>query len=154
MSTNRSLSTEPFMMDTDMSACIKVFSKFDPKNSGNIDLYDLKPALEQMNIKFAHSFLYYKQLTDLKIQNNYINLYEFARIVGFNTVKKIDTDNSDILDAYVAMGGMEDGDGHIDAEKLINTIKNEMGMTIDIEKLIEEIDEDGNGEIEFCEFQS
>jgi Ca2+-binding EF-hand superfamily protein len=52
------------------------------------------------------------------------------------------------------MGGEPDGGGCVDAKKLIYTIKNEFEMTIDIEKLIEEIDEDGSGEIEFDEFQA
>ena len=51
------------------------------------------------------------------------------------------------------MGGQPDGDGFIDADKLIYTIKNEFEMTIDIENLILEIDEDGSGEIEFDEFK-
>jgi Ca2+-binding EF-hand superfamily protein len=50
------------------------------------------------------------------------------------------------------MGGEPDGDGAINADKLIYTIKEEFQMTIDIEKLIEEIDEDGSGQIEFDEF--
>ena len=52
------------------------------------------------------------------------------------------------------MGGDEDGGGCVDAEKLISTIKEEFGMTIDIEALIEQIDEDGSGEIEFDEFRA
>ena len=56
------------------------------------------------------------------------------------------------MDAFVAMGGEPDGDGAINAEKLISTIKIEFEMTIDIEKLIMEIDEDGSGQIEFDEF--
>ena len=63
-------------------------------------------------------------------------------------------DDDELMDAYVAMGGEEDGGGCIDAEKLIDTIKNEFGMTIDLERLIEEIDEDGSGEIEFDEFRA
>ncbi len=43
------------------------------------------------------------------------------------------------------MGGQDDGDGAINAEKLIYTIKVEFEMTIDIEALIKEIDEDGSG---------
>ena len=50
------------------------------------------------------------------------------------------------------MGGDDDGGGCVNADKLIHTIKEEFEMTIDIEKLIEEIDEDGSGEIEFDEF--
>ena len=52
------------------------------------------------------------------------------------------------------MGGEPDGGGCVDADKLIRTIKEEFEMTIDIEKLIEEIDEDGSGEIEFDEFKA
>jgi Ca2+-binding EF-hand superfamily protein len=51
----------------------------------------------------------------------------------------------DLLDAFVAMGGEPDGEGAINAEKLIQTIKFEFEMTIDIEQLIKEIDEDGSG---------
>ena len=63
-------------------------------------------------------------------------------------------DTSELLDAFVAMGGEPDGEGCVDAEKLIKTIKDDFEMTIDIEKLIEEIDEDGSGEIEFDEFKA
>ena len=52
------------------------------------------------------------------------------------------------------MGGEPDGEGCVDAKKLIKTIKDEFQMTIDIERLIEEIDEDGSGEIEFDEFKA
>ena len=63
------------------------------------------------------------------------------------------TSDDDLLDAYVAMGGDEDGGGCVDADKLIETIKKEFEMTIDIEALIKEVDEDGSGEIEFDEFK-
>lgn len=51
------------------------------------------------------------------------------------------------------MGGDPDGGGCVDADKLIETIKKEFEMTIDIEALINEVDEDGSGEIEFDEFK-
>ena len=61
--------------------------------------------------------------------------------------------DEDLLDAFVAMGGQSDGDGSIDADKLIATIKEEFEMTINIEELIRAVDEDGSGEIEFDEFK-
>ena len=60
----------------------------------------------------------------------------------------------DTLDAFVSLGGEAGGEDKIDAKKLIDIIKNQFEMTIDIEKLIEEIDEDGSGEIEYSEFKS
>ena len=35
------------------------------------------------------------------------------------------SDEAELLDAYVAMGGLPDGGGCVDADKLIRTIKNE-----------------------------
>ena len=64
------------------------------------------------------------------------------------------SDETEMLQAFVAMGGQPDGEGCVDASQLIRTIKEEFQMTIDIEKLIEEIDEDGSGEIEFDEFKA
>ena len=52
----------------------------------------------------------------------------------------------------MSLGGEQDGTGHVDASRLINIIKNEFQMTIDIEKLISDIDEDGSGCIEYEEF--
>ena len=70
---------------------------------------------------------------------------EIKRLLG--------NDESELLDAFVAMGGEPDGEGCVDARKLIATIKEEFEMTIDIERLIQEFDEDGSGEIEFDEFK-
>jgi len=50
------------------------------------------------------------------------------------------------------MGGKPNGDGCINAEKLIKTIKHEFEMVLDIEKLIKEMDEDGSGQIKFDKF--
>ena len=61
--------------------------------------------------------------------------------------------DADLLDAFVAMGGDADGGGCVDADKLIETIKKEFEMTINIEQLIADVDEDGSGEIEFDEFK-
>ena len=54
----------------------------------------------------------------------------------------------------MALGGEANKDGSIDASRLIEIIKDEFEMTIDIEKLIQEIDEDGSGLIEYDEFMS
>ena len=71
---------------------------------------------------------------------------EIKRLLG--------NDESELLDAFVAMGGEPDGEGCVDARKLIATIKEEFEMTIDIEKLIQDIDEDGSGQIEYDEFKN
>lgn len=52
------------------------------------------------------------------------------------------------------MGGEEDGTGNIDAERLIDILKNDFELTIDIERMIKEVDQDDSGAIELGEFQS
>ena len=86
-------------------------------------------------------------------QTGYIEVSDYKNeIVQRELLRLLGQDESELLDAYVAMGGDADGGGCVDADCLIKTIRDEFEMTIDIEKLIEEIDEDGSGEIEFDEF--
>lgn len=51
------------------------------------------------------------------------------------------------LDAYTAIGGPADKSGHIDGDVLVRIIKKEFQLPIDIEQLIKEVDDSGNGEI-------
>lgn len=46
----------------------------------------------------------------------------------------------------------EEPTGFVDANKLIKIIKTDFGLTIDIEKLLEELDQDHSGTIDFAEF--
>ena len=81
-----------------------------------------------------------------------IQFAQFKSLINDKRENERGSSEQDLLDAFVAMGGEPDGDGAINADKLIKTIKDEFEMTIDIEKLIKEIDEDGSGQIEFGEF--
>ena len=85
--------------------------------------------------------------------NGTIEFYQFKNLVDEKRENEGGSTEEELLEAFVAMGGLPDGDGFIDADKLIHTIKNDFEMTIDIEKLIQEIDEDGSGEIEYSEFK-
>jgi Ca2+-binding EF-hand superfamily protein len=66
---------------------------------------------------------------------------------------KLLQNEEDTLEAFVALGGDPSGDGFIEISNLINILKNNFEMTIDIEKLIQDIDEDGSGKIEYDEFR-
>lgn len=57
------------------------------------------------------------------------------------------------LDAYTAIGGPADKSGHIDGQVLVRIIKEEFELPIDIEELIRSVDDSGNGEIEYDEFE-
>jgi Ca2+-binding EF-hand superfamily protein len=62
-------------------------------------------------------------------------------------------DESDMVDAFVACGGNPDKSGHVERATLVKIIKQDFGLTIDIEELIDAIDADGSGEIEYEEFK-
>ena len=59
--------------------------------------------------------------------------------------------DEDTINAYVAIGGSRDRSGFIDATTLKTTVNN-FRLTIDIDSMIEEVDEDGSGQIEYGEF--
>ena len=55
-----------------------------------------------------------------------INFFQLQPIIVEYQVERImGSDEDELLDAYVAMGGEADGGGCVDAQKLIATIKNE-----------------------------
>ena len=55
------------------------------------------------------------------------------------------------VDAFISLGGNADKSGTVQADKLRNVIK-EFGLTIDIDRLIREVDTDHSGLIDYQEF--
>ena len=65
----------------------------------------------------------------------------------------INDKNRDVVEAYVASGGNADRSGHVDAQLLRDRV-NQFALSADIDRLLEEIDEDGSGTVEYDEFSS
>ena len=55
--------------------------------------------------------------------------------------------------AFVAMGGQADGTGHAQREAIERAIK-DTGLAVDYEAMLQEIDGDGSGTIEYDEFRT
>mgnify|MGYP006090272619 FL=1 len=83
-----------------------------------------------------------------------IDFGEFLKVIE-NQKERAENfdDENDMIDAFVACGGRPDKEGHVKRETLVKIIKQDFGLTIDIEELINKIDQDGSGEIEFEEFK-
>ena len=134
--------------------CWEAFSAFDKDSSGYIDANELRIVLEMMGQKTTEEEIF-RMIAEADAENTgRITYPQFKRVIAEQKKNQSLSNEEDTLDAFVSMGGQPDGEGFIDAQKLIRIIKNEFEMTIDIEKLIEEIDEDGSGEIEFDEFKA
>ena len=129
--------------------------KFDNEGTGQISSSQVKYVLEMMGVKVSEQELF-KMITEIDPNNTGDIMYsEFKPyIVEMEVQRLMGSDETELLDAFVAMGGQPNGEGFIDAKLLIQTIKHDFNMTIDIEKLIADIDEDNSGEIEFDEFKA
>lgn len=84
-----------------------------------------------------------------------IDFGEFLKVIEKQKERaaKFD-DESDMIDAFVACGGQADKGGHVHRDTLVKIIKHDFGLTIDIAQLINEIDEDRSGQIEYEEFKA
>ena len=84
-----------------------------------------------------------------------IEFSEFLRAFEKQRGGQVDADEeADTVDAFVALGGNADKTGFVDNATLIRVVRDEFGMTIKLDKLIEELDVDKDGRISFTEFQS
>ena len=83
-----------------------------------------------------------------------IDFGEFLKVVECQKQRAENLDDDhDLIDAFVACGGKPDKSGNVKRDTLVKIIKKDFGLTIDIEELINKIDTDGSGEIEFEEFK-
>mmetsp|Transcript_66606 Transcript_66606/g.56578 ORF Transcript_66606/g.56578 Transcript_66606/m.56578 type:complete len:101 (-) Transcript_66606:107-409(-) len=87
-------------------------------------------------------------------KDDYIYFDEFCKIYQDIKFPLESNEESEFANAFNALGGdTNNEDSFIDSEMLIKIIRDDFKMTIDIEKLIQDIDEDGSGKIEFQEFK-
>jgi len=132
----------------------EAFKAFDKDGSGTIDKDELKKVLEEMGQKPQDEEII-KMISEVDTQNKgVIDFNDFLKVIAYHKQCQQNNDESDTLDAFIAMGGNPDKSGKVDAKELIRIIRDEFKMTIDIERLIKEIDTDGSGEIEYDEFKA
>merc|ERR1719181_1004217 len=82
-----------------------------------------------------------------------IDFPEFLQVIQAQKEKIAGQDDeSDTLDAFIALGGNADKTGEVSTEKLRGIVK-DFGLTIDINRLIKETDTDGSGFIDYDEFK-
>lgn len=88
-----------------------------------------------------------------------ISFFEFVEVYENHYRACMEDNEQDLcniytVDAFVAMGGNADGTGRIDTNRLIQVVRDQFQMTINIEKLIEEIKDENTHSIDFEEFKS
>jgi len=142
------------LTETEINKSREAFHAFDIDGSGTIDRDELRKVLEEMGQKPTEEEIF-KMINEIDNSNKgVIDFNDFLKVIAYHKQCQLNNDENDTLDAFVAMGGFPDKGGKIDAKKLIEIIRDEFNMTIDIERLIKEIDTDGSGEIEYEEFKN
>ena len=107
--------------------CLKAFIDFDREGTGGqINSDQVGQVLEQMEIKMSEQEMY-KLISEIDPENSgSINFSMFKSLIVDREVQRLmGSDESELLDAFVAMGGEPGGEGCVDAKKLIATIKEE-----------------------------
>ena len=123
--------TEPQMTEEEIFASVtdKILNALkdfdqDGAHPGLIKTDNLKDFLEFCSFKMEDQQVY-KIASDLDpSQSGYLDGVDLKNLIVYQEIERLTgNDESELLDAYVAMGGEADGGGCVDATKLIKTIK-------------------------------
>ncbi len=148
---------EMVLSQEEIEKCREAFERFDKDGSGTIDAWELKETLKVPNSNFFNAIYFnachhqamgqnpsdeevFQMLNEVDDDGSGgIEFPEFLKVIDSQKAKLAsDHDESDMIDAFVAMGGGADRSGNVEAEKLRRTIK-AFELTIDIERLIKEV---------------
>ena len=130
------------------------FQHLDHNRTGKIDIWELKTILEAMGMRPTEEDMF-QLMSEVDVtMSGQIDFSELLTLVGTQKERTdVEDDGSDLAAAYVACGGDADRGGCVDANVLIKIIKEDFGLSVDMEALIREVDADGSGEIEYEEFE-
>lgn len=105
----------------------EAFKEFDQDGNGShVKTDQIRDVLEYIDIKITEQELY-KFLSELDPeQTGLIEANAFRNVMIQKEVQRLcGSDETEMLQAFVAMGGQPDGEGCVDASQLIRTIKEE-----------------------------
>lgn len=153
---------EPDMMlaltEKEIENTKEVFQRYDEEETGYLRVQDLRGALNSIDyggVSGLTDYKFYKMVSELEdAEGGMISFNEFLKVCAKLKDGNTEKDDPDTLAAFVAVGGEEDGGGIVKKNDLIRIINDEFKMTIDMNELIDKIDEDKSGNIEFGEFKN
>mmetsp|Transcript_8109 Transcript_8109/g.13655 ORF Transcript_8109/g.13655 Transcript_8109/m.13655 type:complete len:149 (-) Transcript_8109:425-871(-) len=138
------------LSEDEIEALTLAFNLYDLDRSGAIDAFELKEALKSMGQNPSDEEVLELMATIDEDGGGDISFLEFMNMVKHQKEVALDRDDdADILSAFVALGEHRDTSGHVERLKLVGTIKVDFGLPINIEEMIDALDEDGSGEIEW-----
>mmetsp|Transcript_1420 Transcript_1420/g.4023 ORF Transcript_1420/g.4023 Transcript_1420/m.4023 type:complete len:151 (+) Transcript_1420:85-537(+) len=141
------------LTNDEIEACREAFQKFDKDGSGAIDVFELRATLQSMGQEPTDEELF-DMIAEVDADGSgEIDFPEFLKVMVAQKEKHAAaSDESDIIDAFIALGGGHDKSGEISTDKLRKVVR-DFGLTIDIDALIREADTDKSGFIDYEEFR-
>ena len=136
----------------EMERALAVYTQLDSSREG-ISSCDLARVARHLGEPFSvTSTEEFELLCECELnENNKVTFVEFVRLMEGRKKKAQPISSKDILLAYIACGGEANGEGFISTEALIKLVKEDFGLAINIGAMIDEVDEDKSGKIEFGE---
>lgn len=146
-------STSPSNSFGSMEDIRKIFNKFDKNGDGKISSDEVKDSLKELGVQTTTDQVQYMMQEYDKDGDGYIDLDEFVEFIQHGG-KDCDGDNNkELKDAFDLYDG--DKNGLISANELHKVMKN-LGLKCsmsDCMKMISQVDEDGDGSVNFEEFK-
>lgn len=141
----------------DKDAIQKQFAIIDRQKQGTIFTSELKYLFEAMNEfhskeKYAKLVSWVEETSASKKVDLIMVFRAFCKLKQMNENVDEDEFDVDILNTFVAMGGNSDKTGVVRKQKLVDIIKIQFGLTIDIEQMFDEAGIETDGDLEFNDF--
>lgn len=127
------------------------FDRADADGSGALDLDEIRMVFKDVGAYPSDSELQYISRM-LEANDGEINFENFVKILEKSGAEGESSEEAETLEAFIALGGGADKSGFVDADRIKKVIQ-DFGLTIQIDELLELLDQDGDGEIEFDEFK-
>eukprot|EP00163_Fabomonas_tropica_P027253 TRINITY_DN5194_c0_g1_i1.p1 TRINITY_DN5194_c0_g1~~TRINITY_DN5194_c0_g1_i1.p1 ORF type:complete len:165 (-),score=48.47 TRINITY_DN5194_c0_g1_i1:151-645(-) len=138
----------------EMDKARAAFEQYDADGSGGIDIWELRDALKSLGQEPTEEELIQIISEVDDDEKGVIEFPAFLKLVANQkVVHKSREDDSDTLDAFVALGGKYDKMGHVDTDKLRKYIEG-FGLTIDPRELVREMNTDMSGLIDYEQFKA
>ncbi|PHJ24907.1 ef hand domain-containing protein, partial [Cystoisospora suis] len=131
--------------------CRQAFQALDTGHQGALDRVEMRDLLETILGKPPSDDIFFRLMAEIEEDcAGQIDFAEFIRAFekqhsGSNQAD----DEQDTIDAWIALGGARDKSGELDTNKLIKIVKEDFQMTIDIGQLLDQLDINKDGKIDF-----
>jgi|UniRef100_A0A7S1T5S9 calmodulin len=128
------------------------FRTFDRDLSGTIDSKELKAVLNTLGQDPTEAEVF-NMIADVDSDGSgEIEVDEFLVVVSRAKEMASTNDDNDTVAAFIAMGGNEDRSGEVSVEKLMAVVE-DFELAIDLPRLLQDVDKDKSGKIDFNEFK-